>query len=512
MYYYAHDIHARDASGLGNAVHGTAQPSDGETERISPLYTIIPVTETIPLPAADPYTLFCALEIREGYILESMEGVPRRAVRSIIGLAPELVISLGTETRCQGAHPASEICRLPEGSDPVSQLRELTGRFRVAGPHPDGFTGGFVGYCTYDMVTALTGGRVQAGRDALPLARFMLSTRGIVYDHVQGSCLLFENVILPRDSDPSAEYERATERLQRLNAAIRDVQPGTRRAVHDPPVTCPSSSDRSAFESAVVTAKEHIRAGDIFQVVLARKITCPFHGDPREIYGRIRDINPSPYLYYLRFDDEAIIGSSPEMLVKAEGREFQTVPIAGTRPRGKDPEEDARFAADLLADTKERAEHLMLVDLARNDIGKVAAFGSVTVPEFMEIEKFSHVQHIVSKVNGVLAEGRDRFDALAACFPAGTVSGAPKIRAMQIIADLEPVPRGLYAGAVGYATFDDLLEFAIAIRTVRVKDGQAEYSTGAGIVADSVPEREFEETEHKARAMITAILQAGGAL
>ncbi|HIH26955.1 MAG TPA: anthranilate synthase component I family protein [Methanoregulaceae archaeon] len=480
-------------------------------ESISPPYKVIPVTETIPLPAADPYTLFCALDIRNGYILESMEGVPRRAVRSIIGLAPDLIISLGSDPRCQGRHPCSAICASLEGSDPVSQLRALTSRFRVAGPRTDGFTGGFVGYCTYDMVTTITGGRVQAGRDALPLARFMLSTRGIVYDHVQGSCLLFDDLILPRDSDPSAEYERAVERLGRLKAAIQDVRPKKGSPCRTSPAPSLSSADRSAFESAVVTAKEHIMAGDIFQVVLARKITCPFQGDPREIYGRIRDINPSPYLYYLRFDDEAIIGSSPEMLVKSEGREFQTVPIAGTRPRGKDPEEDARFAADLLADAKERAEHLMLVDLARNDIGKVAAFGSVSVPEFMEIEKFSHVQHIVSKVSGVLAEGRDRFDALAACFPAGTVSGAPKIRAMQIIADLEPVPRGLYAGAVGYATFDDLLEFAIAIRTVRVKDGRAEYFTGAGIVADSVPEREFEETEHKAQAMITAILQAGDA-
>ena len=480
-------------------------------ESIPGTYTVIPVTETIPLPAADPYTLFCALGIRDGYILESMEGVPRRAVRSIIGLAPDLVISLGADPGYQGEHPCSGICASLEGSDPVSQLRMLTAMFRPAGSPAGGFCGGFVGYCTYDMVTTLTGGRVQAGRDALPLARFMLSTRGIVYDHVQGSCLLFDDLVLPQGNDPSAEYGRAIERIQRLKEAVLSVPPKKEKVFRDSPVRYPPTTDRSAFESAVVTAKEHIMAGNIFQVVLARKITCPFQGDPREIYGRIRDINPSPYLYYLRFDDEAIIGSSPEMLVKAEGRVFETVPIAGTRPRGKDPGEDARLAADLLADTKERAEHLMLVDLARNDIGKVAAFGSVSVPEFMEIEKFSHVQHIVSRVNGLLAEGRDRFDALAACFPAGTVSGAPKIRAMQIIADLEPVPRGLYAGAVGYAAFHDLLEFAIAIRTVRVKDGQAEYSTGAGIVADSVPEKEFEETEQKARAMITAVLQAGDA-
>ena len=257
-------------------------------------------------------------------------------------------------------------------------------------------------------------------------------------------------------------------------------------------------------------AKVHIMAGDIFQVVLSRKITVPFRGDPRGIYRRIRSINPSPYLYYLNFGDEAIVGSSPEMLVKVQRGVVQTVRIAGTRPRGKDPEEDSCLADELLSDEKERAAHLMLVDLARNDIGRVSKFGSVTVPEFMEIEKFSHVQHIVSRVSGVLAKGKDRFDALASCFPAGTVSGAPKIRAMQIIADLESSPRGLYAGAVGYSGFDDLLEFAIAIRTVRIKDGLAEFSTGAGIVADSVPEREFEETVQKARAMVSAIGDRGG--
>jgi len=270
-------------------------------------------------------------------------------------------------------------------------------------------------------------------------------------------------------------------------------------------LTDPGQEDREGYQEMVRKAKEHIMAGDIFQVVLARKISVPFHGDPLAIYRRIRSINPSPYLYYLNFGDEAIVGSSPEMLVKVQRGVVQTVPIAGTRTRGKDPAEDSRLSEELLSDEKERAEHLMLVDLARNDIGRVSTFGSVSVPEFMEIEKFSHVQHIVSRVCGTVAEGKDRFDALASCFPAGTVSGAPKIRAMQIIADLEPSPRGLYAGAVGYCGFDDLLEFAIAIRTVRVKGGLAEFSTGAGIVADSVPEREFEETVQKARAMVSAV-------
>jgi anthranilate synthase component 1 len=374
------------------------------------------------------------------------------------------------------------------------------------------FTGGFVGYCSYDMVTGLTRGHVQAGRDEIPLARFMFSTRGIVYNHVQGSCLLFDDLILSHEMDADDERQRADERLQDLETRIRGIQPANSMIKGDlgmDTLPDPGGEDRAGYERAVIRAKEHIMAGDIFQVVLSRKISFPFTGDPLSIYQRIRAINPSPYLYYLNFGDEAIVGSSPEMLVKVQSGVVQTVPIAGTRPRGKDHEEDIRLAHELIRDEKERAEHLMLVDLARNDIGRVAEFGSVSVPEFMDIEKFSHVQHIVSRVCGNIAEGKDQFDALASCFPAGTVSGAPKIRAMQIIADLESGPRGLYAGAVGYSGFGDLLEFAIAIRTIRLKSGLAEFSTGAGIVADSIPEKEFDETGHKAQAMISAVRGIG---
>lgn len=473
---------------------------------------VIPVTRTIPLPTADPYTLFCALDIDKGYILESMEGVPRRAVRSIVGMEPDFVISLGENPEFSGKSPGIHLFSHLPGANPVNQLRSLSSRIRYKGTGKGDFTGGFVGYCSYDMVTGLTRGHVQAGRDEIPLARFMFSTRGIVYNHVQGSCLLFDDLILPLESDADDERRRAEERLKDLETRIRSVQPANNMGEVDfreDSLPDPGVKDRTGYENAVIKAKEHIMAGDIFQVVLSRKIAFPFTGDPLSIYRRIRAINPSPYLYYMNFGDEAIVGSSPEMLVKVQDGIVQTVPIAGTRPRGKNHEEDNRLAQELLMDEKERAEHLMLVDLARNDIGRVAEFGSVSVPEFMDIEKFSHVQHIVSRVSGIIAEGKDRFDALASCFPAGTVSGAPKIRAMQIIADLESGPRGLYAGAVGYSGFDDLLEFAIAIRTIRVKCGVAEFSTGAGIVADSVPEKEFEETGHKAQAMIRAIRTEG---
>lgn len=473
----------------------------------------LPVTRLIPFPEADPYTLFLGLHIERGYILESMEGVPRRAVRSIIGLEPECIIDLGENPGYSGKNSHHPPLLSPEGADPISQLRSISSKISSRDRGDGDFTGGFVGYCTYDMVTGLSGGHVQAGRDQGPLARFMLSTHGIVFNYVQESCHLFDVLLLPPDCAAEDEISKADRRLQSLEKRIRDIRPadsmsGERDSVMGT-LPDPGLTDRPGYQNAVLKAKEHIMAGDIFQVVLSRKITVPFMGDPLGIYRRIRSINPSPYLYYLNFGDEVIVGSSPEMLVKVQGGIVQTVPIAGTRARGKNQEEDIRLAKELLRDEKERAEHLMLVDLARNDIGRVARFGSVSVPEFMEIEKFSHVQHIVSRVCGALAEGKDRFDALASCFPAGTVSGAPKIRAMQIIADLEPGPRGLYAGAVGYCGFGDLLEFAIAIRTIRVRSGKAEFSTGAGIVADSVPEKEFEETGQKAQAMIHAFPSRG---
>jgi anthranilate synthase component 1 len=274
-----------------------------------------------------------------------------------------------------------------------------------------------------------------------------------------------------------------------------------------PPIT--DNTGREAFTEAVNGIKDHIVAGDIFQAVLSRRMECAISSDPFPVYTALRAINPSPYMYYLDFGDEQVIGASPEMLVRVEKRRVTTVPIAGTRPRGLDRSEDKRLAQELLLDRKERAEHTMLVDLARNDVGRVCKFGSVDVTEFMGVEKFSHVQHLVSTVQGVLMDHLDCYDALKSCFPAGTVSGAPKIRAMQIISETEPDARGLYAGAVGYIGFDRNLEFAIAIRTVSVKNGLAYIQTGAGIVADSVPEKEWIETENKAAAMLRAIEQAG---
>ncbi len=520
LYINKHDKRAHtltgDATGLGIAAGeaaGSNRNAGLNPGNFHPApFRVFPVTRSIPVPLADPYTLFRAIGGATGCILESMEGVPRRAVRSIICLEPPLVFTLDHKITCTGDPALSAVVNLPEGGDPVGQIRRLCTLFRCEEGPVAGFSGGFAGYCAYDMVTHLSSGKVLAGGEG-PLARLMLCTRGVVYDHAQGTCTLFDAPPLMKGESRDEAHEMVKERMDALEQAIKEVPAGELEEAEPGPgdeLTINASMDREEFMDAVGKAKEYISAGEIFQVVLSRRLSCPYPGDPILLYGAIRAINPSPYLYCLRFGDETVIGSSPEMLVKVEGTAVQTVPIAGTRPRGSDPREDDRLAADLLADPKERAEHLMLVDLARNDIGRVAAFGSVHVPEFMEVERFSHVQHIVSRVCGTLREGCDRFDALAACFPAGTVSGAPKIRAMQIIAELEPHPRGLYAGAVGYVGFNDIMEFAIAIRTLIARRGRVEFSTGAGIVADSVPLREFEETGHKAGAMMKAILQAVG--
>jgi anthranilate synthase component 1 len=383
----------------------------------------------------------------------------------------------------------------------------------MTGKAPAGFAGGFVGYCAYDLVSRLNRGYLDAGREeATPLGRFMVVDSGIVLDHQRNTCTIFCTPLVRPGDEVRSVFDRAAEEIAGIYAEIQaakeepPAQPG--RSDKKGELQVSSTMEQEEYEEAVRKTLDHIRAGNIFQAVISRRFSVPFPKDPFRIYTRIRELNPSPYLYFLEFGDETIIGSSPEMLVKADGSGISTVPIAGTRPRGKDQAEDDRLAAEMLADEKERAEHLMLVDLARNDVGRVSAFGTVTVPSFMEVEKFSHVQHITSLVTGELHPEKDRFNALASCFPAGTVSGAPKLRAMQIIAELEPYPRGIYAGAVGYIGFDDRLEFAIAIRTVIVRDGIASFQAGAGIVADSDPGREFEETRQKAGAMLAALSRA----
>ncbi len=314
---------------------------------------------------------------------------------------------------------------------------------------------------------------------------------GIVFDHRQKRAYY---------------YYYSKNRLPEIEDAIK--QPAEKAALeHNQPTV---NVSQKPFEQSVETAKEYIRAGDIFQVVLSKRFNFRFKGDLTEFYSSLRTINPSPYMYFYKSGDTQIVGSSPEMLARTENRTVETFPIAGTRPATANTLENRRFAKELLADPKERAEHVMLVDLARNDVGKVANFGSVRVPEFMQVHRYSHVQHIVSRVIGDLRDNLDSFDALRAVFPAGTVSGAPKVRAMEIIDELEPTRRGPYAGAVGYFSYNGNSDFAITIRTLFSDKDQACIQAGAGIVADSVPEREWFETEHKAGALMKALEYCGG--
>jgi anthranilate synthase component I len=481
---------------------------------------IIPLCAELPLLDISPLDVYTSTRTGCGFLLESMEGSEKLARYSFIGIGPEFVISLGKTVHLQGNEPFISIAREPEGKDPVEKIRSVLSRFHYMNVNAPRFFGGMVGYFAYDSIYSLFT-KVREGKQAqsksendIPDACFMFTKDCIVIDHRDKKLYIFSSPFLTYDTDIEGEYKKCSKSIRALADHISALASGKkpRYAKSSRPagsIPFISHISQDAFEHSVDLVKEHIVAGDIYQAVLSRRIECRIASDPFAVYAALREINPSPYMYYLDFGDEKVIGASPEMLVRVEKRRVTTVPIAGTRPRGKNPAEDEQFAKDLLNDAKERAEHTMLVDLARNDIGRVSRFCSVEVSEFMNIEKFSHVQHIVSTVTGVLKDNLDCYDAFRSCFPAGTVSGAPKIRAMQIIDDQESLPRGIYAGAVGYIGFDRNLDFAIAIRTVIVRDMKAYIQVGAGIVADSVPATEWRETENKAAAMIRAIEQSG---
>jgi anthranilate synthase component 1 len=338
----------------------------------------------------------------------------------------------------------------------------------------------------------------------------MLFDTVLAFDHVRHRILIIANARIAGDEDIESLYQFARARIEFVERELERAL--SRSAARDTsPLEFTSNVSRDEFERMVRTAKEYIAAGDVYQVVLSQCFESAIGADPFTVYRALRHVNPSPYMYFLRVGDRSIVGSSPEMLVRAEGRRLQTHPIAGTRPRGKSEEEDARLAEELKRNEKERAEHVMLVDLGRNDLGRVSAYGSVRVPTYMTVERYSHVMHLVSIVEGRLDDAHDRLDALVACFPAGTVSGAPKVRAMEIIAELENRRRNVYAGAIGYVDFAGNLDFCITIRTVVIENGRAYVQAGAGIVADSNPTAEYEETRDKARAVIRALelAQAG---
>jgi anthranilate synthase component 1 len=483
---------------------------------------VIPLCAQLPLPQISPPELYAGTRMGCGFLLESIEGSEKIARYSFVGIDPECTVRVDDEVHISGKDPFTSIAKDPEGTNPVDCIRSVLQRFSYVNIRAPRFFGGMVGYFAYDCIFSLFGQvknqhvKTAKQKNASPDACFMLTKDCIVFDHLDKTMYIFSSPFLTYESDLIAEYEKSIRRIRELRDLVvaleeRKIPAAAPEVLDTAPLHYSLSVSKEAFLQSVVRIKEHIASGDIFQAVLSCRLECAVNGDPFSIYTALREINPSPYMYYLDFGDTQIIGASPEMLVRVENRRVTTVPIAGTRPRGRDTEEDKALAEDLLNDAKERAEHTMLVDLARNDLGRVCRFGTVDVSEFMGIEKFSHVQHIVSTVHGVLKDNLDCYDALKSCFPAGTVSGAPKIRAMQIIGEEEPDYRGLYAGAVGYIGFDRNLEFAIAIRTVVVRDGKAFIQAGAGIVADSVPENEWHETLSKAAAMIRAIERTGGA-
>ncbi len=413
------------------------------------------------------------------FLLESVEGGEKIGRYSFIGVDPH--------DRFEGS------------------FQEFRRRFPPSFPAAPGlppFTGGGVGVFSYEMVRELEDlpSRARSDRRSPPAVMVEFYASVLAFDHLK-----HQIVILSHDS------ERAVWELeQRLRQPLHpDLEPLPLIAPSAPDLRQAASNfTREAFCSAVRKAQEYIRAGDIFQAVLSQRFDVEFPGDPLDVYRALRYINPSPYLFFLKMGSTCVAGSSPEMLLKVQGRDLYYRPIAGTRRRGRDQEEDQRLEQELFNDAKERAEHVMLVDLGRNDLGRVSEFGSVSVEQLMSLERYSHVVHLVSSLRGRLREGLDRFDALAACFPAGTVTGAPKVRAMEIIEELEPDRRGIYAGAIGYLDFSGNLDTCIAIRTIVLENGLARLQAGAGIVADSQPELEYQECGNKARALFQALEMA----
>ena len=467
--------------------------------------TFVPVCKELVADLLTPVSAFLKIAEHSDYafLLESVEGGEHVGRYSFLGKDPFLIL--------RGKNGQTEIERAGVTSRAerpfVDTLRDLMNSFQS--PFVPGlprFTGGAVGYLGYDTAAWFepTTARADANPSDRDDAGFMLFDTVLAFDHVQHRILLIANARISGDEDLKSLYQFACAKIEFLEGEL-DRALSLKRTTGGEALKLVSNFSQEGYESIVRTAKDYIAAGDVYQIVLSQRFEAEVGVDAFTVYRALRHVNPSPYMFFIRMGDRSIVGSSPEMLVRVEGRHAVTHPIAGTRPRGKTDEEDVRLAEELKRSEKEKAEHVMLVDLGRNDIGRVCDYGTVRVSKFMALERYSHVMHLVSVVEGQLAEGRDRLDALVSCFPAGTVSGAPKVRAMQIINELEPDRRGLYAGAVGYLDFAGNLDFCIAIRSILMEGGKAYIQAGAGIVADSNPTAEYEETKDKARAMLRAL-------
>jgi len=481
------------------------QPDFNAFRRLARRGNLIPVYDTFTADLLTPVGahLRLARKAKYSFLLESVEGGENIARYTFTSANPEEVF------RARG-----RLCTLetqgravPCGENPIEQLRRLAARYRpVRVPGLPPLVAGAIGYFAYDMVRLIE--RIPStGRDDLGLddCVMMFYLGLVVFDHVRHRVWVVRNVFTGGPGSLRAKYNAAVREIERTRRTLEGPLPPPSRARRAGPLRVQSNFTKARYLAAVRKAKAYIRAGDIFQVVPSQRFSARTNADPFEIYRALRVVNPSPYLYFLKLGDISVVGSSPEMLVKIHGRDAFYRPIAGTLPRGRTEKEDRELETKLLADPKERAEHIMLVDLGRNDLGRVSEYGSVKVERLMFVERYSHVMHLVSSLRSRLRDGVDVFDALMACFPAGTLSGAPKVRAMQIIDELEPTRRGIYAGAVLYLDFAGNLDSCIGLRTLVAKNGMVYIQAGGGIVADSVPEREYQETLNKARAVVTAV-------
>ncbi len=515
------------------------RPSEKEFFQLARTHTLVPVSKAISADLQTPVSAFLSVAAGEphAFLLESIEGGEKIARYTFLGARPYMMVTArGSEVRIEypgrrsapQAAPTADAARTRPGPAVFAVLRDLLRQHRPAQVEDlPPFTAGAVGFLSYDVVRQLERLPARAKDDlGVPDCVFMFFDRLLAFDHVR------HEIHIMAAADVRQDPRRAYQRARRDIAAIeKRLRAGLPAAALRPPKPHPgevklhANMSRGTYLKAVERAKEYIAAGDIFQVVLSRRFDFEPGAEPLDIYRALRRVNPSPYMYFLRLGGMHVLGASPEMLVRVAGRQIDYRPIAGTQPRGRDEAEDKRLEHQLRHDAKECAEHVMLVDLGRNDVGRVSEYGSVRVRDLMYVERYSHVMHLVSAVEGRLREGLDAFDALAACFPAGTLSGAPKVRAMQIIEELEPVRRGIYGGSVLYADFAGNLDSCITIRTMLTVPAKARagaaltrqksprrlrayVQAGAGIVADSDPAREFEECVNKARALVRAVEMA----
>jgi anthranilate synthase component 1 len=469
-------------------------PTLEEVKKLGKKGNLVPIYREIVADLETPVSAFLKIN-RNGnsFLLESVEGGERLARYSFIGTDPYKIIATKPDDK----------------TDPLSLVAAELNKFKIAPVSGlPKFFGGAVGYLSYETVTRFEKlPSPQFDNLGVPESLFMFVDTVLIFDHVTHKIKVLSHV--RPDGDIKTAYEQAIERIESLVNRLN--QPLPNRPPRSVPVASgnlTSNFTRENFEKAASKIKEYITAGEAIQVVLSQRLSQSTSTDPFEIYRALRSINPSPYMFYFDLKDFYIVGASPEILVRVENGIVATRPLAGTRPRGSTPEEDSRLEHELKTNEKERAEHIMLVDLGRNDIGRVSEPGTVEVSDLMEVEHYSHVMHLVTHVQGKLRKGMNAFDALRACFPAGTVSGAPKIRAMEIIAEFEPEKRGPYAGAVGYFSYNGNMDMAIAIRTMVLKQGTAYVQAGGGIVYDSVPALEYDESMNKAQVLLKAIAQA----